>query len=63
VNALFSQRRKTAAKVLASMPRPKLSKQQVAGALDAAGVPLDARSDALPTPQIVALANTLTRAG
>ena len=62
VNALFSQRRKTAAKVLASMPRPKLSKQQVAAALDAAGVPLDARSDALPTPQIVALANTLTRA-
>ena len=62
VTALFTQRRKTAAKALGSLPRRKLSKQQVAAALEAAGIALDARSDALPVAQILALANALAGA-
>ena len=59
VNALFSQRRKTAAKALASTPRGRQSKQRIAEALRAAGVPPAARPGAIPIPKIVALANAL----
>jgi 16S rRNA (adenine1518-N6/adenine1519-N6)-dimethyltransferase len=59
VNALFAQRRKTAAKALLAMPRRKLTRERVDAALAAAEVGKNARADALTVRKIVAIANAL----
>jgi 16S rRNA (adenine1518-N6/adenine1519-N6)-dimethyltransferase len=59
VNALFAQRRKTAAKALLAMPRRKLTRERVTAALAAAEVGKNARADELTVGRIVAIANAL----
>ncbi len=63
VAALFTQRRKTAAKALAGFARRRIPRGRIDAALHAAGIAHGARADALRVAQIIALANALASDG